>query len=126
MVTTSEYFRANLGALDCDDAALLEKWCPRTYTEHLIDEASGEYVLTARCQQPKTEVDSDGNSNRLFEFRSPVQGRHLQLLTDEQYEKAASPELNDSYEDLLELWQRLTATRARDVTSPFLESLNDC
>ena len=72
------------------------------------------------------EVDSDGNSNRLFEFRSPVQGRDLQLLTDEQYEKAASPELNDSYEDLLELWQRLKATRARDVTSPFLESLNDC
>ncbi len=33
---------------------------------------------------------------------------------------------NDSYEDLLELWQRLRATRARDVTSPFLESLNDC
>ena len=47
-------------------------------------------------------------------------------MTDEQYEKAASPELNDSYEDLLELWQRLKATRARDVTSPFLESLNDC
>ena len=73
-----------------------------------------------------TEADSDGNSNRLFEFRSPVQGRDLQLLTDEQYEKAASPKLNDSYEDLLELWQRLKATRARDVTSPFLESLNDC
>ena len=71
MVTTSEYFLASLGALDCDDAAL-EKWCPRTYTEHLIDEASGEYVLTARCQQPKQEVDSDGNLNRLFEFRSPA------------------------------------------------------
>ena len=71
-----------------------------------------------------TEVDSDGNSESRVQLS--LQGRDLQLLTDEQYEKAASPELNDSYEDLLELWQRLKATRARDVTSPFLESLNDC
>ena len=146
MVTTSEYFRASLGALDCDAAALLEKWCPRTYTEHLIDEASGEYVLTARCQQPKTrksillgirtvQLEPKTRKSILMGIRTAfsnsgvqlsLQGRDLQLLTDEQYEKAASPELNDSYEDLLELWQRLKATRARDVTSPFLESLNDC
>ena len=129
MVTTSEYFRASLGALDCDAAALLEKWCPRTYTEHLIDEASGEYVLTARCQQPKTRKSILMGIRTAFSnsgVQLSLQGRDLQLLTDEQYEKAASPELNDSYEDLLELRQRLKAARARDDTSPFLESLNDC
>ena len=90
MVTTSEYFRASLGALDCGAAALLEKWCPRTYTEHLIDEASGEYVLTARCQQPKTRKSILMGIRTAFSnsgVQLSLQGRDLQLLTDEQYEK---------------------------------------
>ena len=50
-----------------------------------------------------------------------LHGQDLQLLTDEQYEKLMYPELNDNYEELLELWQGLKATRAHDVSSPFLE-----
>ena len=124
MVTTSEYFRASLGALDCDAAALLEKWCPRTYTEHLIDEASGEYVLTARCQQPKTRKSILMGIRTAFSnsgVQLSLQGRDLQLLTGEQYEKTASPELNNNFEELLELWQRLKAKHANGAASRRLE-----
>ncbi len=123
-LTTSEYFRARLGLLDPDAAALLEKWCPRTYFEHSIDEASGVYVLTARCHHPKSRKSILMGIRTAFSnsgVQLSLRADDLQLLTDEQYEKATSPELNDNYEQLLELWQRLKATRARDAASEFLE-----
>ena len=124
MVTTSEYVWASLGALDCDAATLLEKWCPRTYAEHCIDEAAEGYVLTARCHQPKSRKSllmglrtACSNSGVKLSLR----GDDIQLLSHAQYEEAASQELNGNYEELLELWARLKATRAHDVSSQFLE-----
>ena len=117
----SEYFRANLGALDSDASGILDPWCKRTCAQHFIDNrSSGDYVLTACCRQAKSRKallrairTAFSNSGHPLSLRAD----DVQLLTDEEYEKESAPELNDSYEELLELWERLKVKYARDIAS---------
>ena len=57
------------------------------------------------------QVDSDGNPDRILQFRtlSSLRGDGVELWTDAQFEKESAPELNDNYEELLELWEKLKA-----------------
>ena len=112
MAVTSEYFRANLGLLDSDAAGMLDPWCQRTYEQHFIGRGpSGEYVLTASCRQPKSRKSilmaiRTAFSNSGHPLGSPC-GDGVELWTDAQVEKVSAPELNDNYEELLELWKKL-------------------
>ena len=118
MAVTSEYFRANLGLLDSDAAGMLDPWCQRTYEQHFIGRcSSGEYVLTASCRQPKSRKSllmairtAFSNSGHPL---SSLRGDGVELWTDAQFEKVPAPELNDNYEELLELWEKLKAKYAR-------------
>ena len=125
MFTTSEYFRANLGALDCTAVGWLETWSQRTYEQCLIEKSpSGEYVLTAFCRQPKSRKSilmgiRTASSNAGFQLS--LRGDDLQLLSGAEYEQVASPELNDNFEELLELWQELQAKHANGAANHRLE-----
>ena len=44
---------------------------------------------------------------------SSLRGDGVELWTDAQFEKVSAPELNDNYEELLELWEKLKAKYAR-------------
>ncbi len=118
MAVTSEYFRANLGLLDSDAAGMLDPWCQRTYEQHFIGRGpSGEYVLTASCRQPKSRKSilmairtAFSNSGHPL---SSLRGDGVELWTDAQFEKVPAPELNDNYEELLELWEKMKAKYAR-------------
>ena len=110
MAVTSEYFRANLGLLDSDAAGMLDPWCQRTYKQHFIGRGpSGEYVLTASCRQPKSR------NSILMAIRTAFSNsRHpLSSLRGDGVELLSAPELNDNYEELLELWEKLKAKYAR-------------
>ena len=109
MAVTSEYFRANLGLLDSDAAGMLDPWCQRTYEQHFIGRGpSGEYALTASCRQPKSR------KSILMAIRTAFSnsGHPLRSLRGDGVELSA-PELNDNYEELLELWEKLKAKYAR-------------
>ena len=109
MAVTSEYSPANLGLLDSDAAGMLDPWCQRRYEQHFIGRGpSGEYVLTASCRQPKSRKSilmairtAFSNSGHPL---SSLRGDGVELWTDAQFEKVPAPELNDNYEELLELW----------------------
>ena len=106
MAVTSEYFRANLGLLDSDAAGMLDPWCQRTYEQHFIGRGpSGEYVLTASCRQPKSR------KSILMAIRTAFSksGHPLSSLRGDGVELLSAPELNDNYEELLELWEKLKA-----------------
>ena len=106
MAVTSEYFRANLGLLDSDAAGMLDQWCQRTYEQHFIGRGpSGEYVLTASCRQPKSR------KSILMAIRTAFSnsGHPLSSLRGDGVELLSAPELNDNYEELLELWEKLKA-----------------
>ena len=110
MAVTSEYFRANLGLLDSDAAGMLDPWCQRTYEQHFIGRGpSGEYVLTASCRQPKSR------KSILMAIRTAFSnsGHPLSSLRGDGVELLSAPELNDNYEELLELWEKLKAKCAR-------------
>ena len=110
MAVTSEYFRANLGWLDSDAAGMLDPWCQRTYEQHFIGRGpSGEYVLTASCRQPKSR------KSILMAIRTAFSnsGHPLSSLRGDGVELLSAPELNDNYEELLELWEKLKAKYAR-------------
>ena len=110
MAVTSEYFRANLGLLDSDAAGMLDPWCQRTYEQHFIGRGpSGEYVLTASCRQPKSR------KSILMAIRTAFSnsGHPLSSLRGDGVELLSAPELNDNYEELLELWEKLKAQYAR-------------
>ena len=103
MAVTSEYFQANLGLLDSDAAGMLDPWCQRTYEQHYIGRGpSGEYVLTASCRQPKSR------KSILMAIRTAFSnsGHPLSSLRGN---GVSAPELNDNYEELLELWEKLKA-----------------
>ena len=118
MAVTSEYFRANLGLLDSDDAGMLDPWCQRTYEQHFIGRGPfGEYVLTASCRQPKSRKSilmairtAFSNSGHPL---STLRGDGVEFWAGAQFEKVLAPELNDNYEELLELWEKLKAKYAR-------------
>ena len=102
MAVTSEYFRANLGLLDSDAAGMLDPWCQRTYEQHFIGRGPfGEYVLTASCRQPKSR------KSILMAIRTAFSnsGHPLSSLRGDG--------VNDNYEELLELWEKLKAKYAR-------------
>ena len=106
MAVTSEYFRANLGLLDSDAAGMLDPWCQRIYEQHFIGRGpSGEYVLTASCRQPKSR------KSILMAIRTAFSnsGHPLSSLRGDGVELLSAPELNDNYEELLELWEKLKA-----------------
>ena len=106
MAVTSEYFRANLGLLDSDAAGMLDPWCQRTYEQHFIGRGpSGEYVLTASCRQPKSR------KSILMAIRTAFSnsGHPLSSLRGDGVELLSAPELDDNYEELLELWEKLKA-----------------
>ena len=106
MAVTSEYFRANLGLLDSDAAGMLDPWCQRTYEQHFIGRGPfGEYVLTASCRQPKSR------KSILMAIRTAFSnsGHPLSSLRGDGVELSSAPELNDNYEELLELWEKLKA-----------------
>ena len=110
MAVTSEYFRANLGLLDSDAAGMLDPWRQRTYEQHFIGRCpSGEYVLTASCRQPKSR------KSILMAIRTAFSnsGHPLSSLRGDGVELLSAPELNDNYEELLELWEKLKAKYAR-------------
>ena len=110
MAVTSEYFRANLGLLDSDAAGMLDPWCQQTYEQHFIGRGPfGEYVLTASCRQPKSR------KSILMAIRTAFSnsGHPLSSLRGDGVELLSAPELNDNYEELLELWEKLKAKYAR-------------
>ena len=78
---------------------------------------SGEYVLTASCRQPKSRKSilmairtAFSNSGHPL---SSLRRNGVELWTDAHFEKVPAPELNDNYEELLELWEQLKAKHAR-------------
>ena len=106
MAVTSEYFRANLGLLDRDAAGMLDPWCQRTYEQHFIGRCPpGEYVLTASCRQPKSRKSILMAIWTAFSNS----GHPLSSLRGDGVELLSAPELNDNYEELLELWEKLKA-----------------
>ena len=89
-----------------DAAGMLDPWCQRTYEQHFIGRGpSGEYVLTASCRQPKSR------KMILMAIRTAFSnsGHPLSSLRGDGVELLSAPELNDNYEELLELWEKLKA-----------------
>ena len=109
MAVTSEYFRANLGLLDSDAAGMLDPWCQRTY-EQLHRQRSFWGVCPQGILSPTQvpQVDSDGNPDRILQFRTSAE-----QLARRWCGVVSAPELNDNYEELLELWEKLKAKYAR-------------
>ena len=92
--------------LDSDAAGMLDPWCQRTYEQHFIGRCpSVEYVLTASCRQPKSR------KSILMAIRTAFSnsGHPLSSLRGDGVELLSAPELNDNYEELLELWEKLKA-----------------
>ena len=92
--------------LDSDAAGMLDPWCQRTYEQHFIGRGPlGEYVLTASCRQPKSRKPI------LMAIRTAFSnsGHPLSTLRGDGVELLSAPELNDNYEELLELWEKLKA-----------------
>ena len=92
--------------VELDAAGMLDPWCQRTYEQHFIGRGpSGEYVLTASCRQPKSR------KSILMAIRTAFSnsGHPLSTLRGDGVELLSAPELNDNYEELLELWEKLKA-----------------